>query len=1111
MIRAPLLFLIPLIILGNTDRVIADETNCPIPVAQVISVQGSVERQQFKSSKWKSVQNNDKICPGDQIRNLNRSRAVISFKDKSYLTLDKNSALTFKQTKQPSKSILDILKGRFYFRNHDAPRSIELNTPFINAVHEGTEFVLISDSQKTQISVIDGSVLATNAYGKQSITNGQTLVSVKGQAPDLKLQINIENAIQWALYYPPLLNTSPQTTSNSPFASTIDYIRQSKIDMAFNELEAVPNENRDFEYHNLKANLLLSVGDVEQAQHAIQKSLSLNKNNGTALALQSIIALVKNNPEKALQLVERAKISAPSSSIPLIALSYIYETQFKLEKALSSLKKATQLNNLDALAWSRRAQIEIALGQFDLALNAAQRAVEIDGDLTIAQSVLGYSHLFHNDSTEALKLFTAAVLKTPQAPLARFGLGITKIRLGDLDEGSKEIERAVSLDLNNAVIRTYLGKAYYDQNRNDLAELEFNRAISLDPNDPSPWFYKAINKQTKNKPVEAISDMQQALDLNDKRGAYRSRLLLDQDLAAKSASMARIYSDLEFQQLARLEGWKALDIDPTDHSAHRFLADNYASLPRHGPARVSELLQSQLFQPIHALPVHAQSAQANLGLFQGTGPSTPTFNEYNALFRRNQFNFQASGVIGSNNTLGDEAILSGVSDNIGFSLGQFHYETDGFRENNDQDTNIYNFFIQANPSHKTSIQAELTHLTIDKGDLDLRFFSDDFQPELRQNQTVSTARLGLRHSFFPGSTFISSLTYRNIELDTSLPLFGIEAKDQGVLGEIQYLYNEHQYNVISGAGHYYVDKQTRSTFPVLDEDGELNHTNIYLYSTIKAFNSLLLTLGASADFLDKSDIERDQFNPKIGIEWNPFKSTIIRAAIFRTLQRSTISRENTLATIEPTEIAGFNQFYFGTIGEKAWRYGIGLDQTLTRSLNAGIEFSKRDLKSPTISLSPPFFEKQVINVDVDETLTRAYLYWTPFSQIALSAEYLYERLDSSRGELLIENVNELQTHRLPLSIGVFSEWGFSGKVKATYVYQEGEFPSNFNNLVALQDDDQFWVFDASLSYRLPNRYGVISLEGKNLLDQSIHFQDTDATNPTITPERQLLFKMALSF
>src|ERR1043166_8201031 len=161
-------------------------------------------------------------------------------------------------------------------------------------------------------------------------------------------------------------------------------------------------------------------------------------------------------------------------------------------------------------------------------------------------------------------------------------------------------------------MRSYLGKAYFEEKREKQAGDQYQIAKQLDPNDPTPYFYDAILKQTTNRPVEALQDMEQAIERNDNRAVYRSRLLLDADLASRSAALGRIYSDLGFQQLALVEGWKSVNTDPANFSAHRFLADSYSVLPRHEIARVGELLQSQLLQPLNTTPIQPHLAESNL-------------------------------------------------------------------------------------------------------------------------------------------------------------------------------------------------------------------------------------------------------------------------------------------------------------------------------------------------------------------------------------------------------------------------------------------------------------------------------------------------------------------
>ena len=173
------------------------------------------------------------------------------------------------------------------------------------------------------------------------------------------------------------------------------------------------------------------------------------------------------------------------------------------------------------------------------------------------------------------------------------------------------------------MVRSYLGKAYFEEKNDKLDGREYAAAKELDPNDPTPWFYDAIRKQTLNRPVEALQDLQKAMELNDNRAVYRSKLLLDSDLAARSASLARIYSDLGFQQRALVEGYNSVNTDPSNYSAHRFLADSYSALPRHEIARVSELLQSQLLQPNNMTPIQPGLAESNLFLISSGGAAIP--------------------------------------------------------------------------------------------------------------------------------------------------------------------------------------------------------------------------------------------------------------------------------------------------------------------------------------------------------------------------------------------------------------------------------------------------------------------------------------------------------
>jgi tetratricopeptide (TPR) repeat protein len=666
--------------------------------------------------------------------------------------------------------------------------------------------------------------VAANEAGSLTLTSGQSAVAEAGKAPVLRVVARPRDAVQWALYYPPVLYIRPDELPAGPdwqgmMRQSLEFYLRGDLQKAFDSIANVPENVRDPRFFAYRASLLLAVGRVDEADADIQRALRLNSNDSNALALQTIIAVVQNDKDKALQVAQQAVETAPDSATAQIALSYAQQARFDLEGARASLEKAVTLDPQNALAWARLAEIQSSFGELKKALKAAKKAVALDPDLARTQTVLGFTYLIQIKTNQAKEAFAKAIALDQAAPLPRLGLGLAKIREGHLEEGGRDLEVAASLDPNNSLIRSYLGKAYYEEKRIGLDEREYAVAKELDPKDPTPWLYDAIAKQTTNRPVEALHDMQQSIELNDNRLVYRSRLLLDSDLAARSASLSRIYTDLGFQQLALVEGWKSVNTDPSNFSAHRFLADSYSVLPRHEIARVSELLQSQLLQPINITPIQPRLAESNLFLISAGGPGALTFNEFNPLFNRNGVDVQASGLFSEHNTFGGEGVVSGIYKKFSFSVGGTHFGTDGFRPNNDQKDDIVNAFTQLELDYKTSLQAEFRYRNTNHGDLELNFFPDDFRPNVREQTETYTYRLGLRHAVSPSSILLGSFTYqhRDNSLHDNPIVSDINSIDdnfpdeKALSGEAQYLFKSKYINIISGIGYFKIDAKEELT------------------------------------------------------------------------------------------------------------------------------------------------------------------------------------------------------------------------------------------------------------------------------------------------------------
>jgi outer membrane receptor protein involved in Fe transport len=282
---------------------------------------------------------------------------------------------------------------------------------------------------------------------------------------------------------------------------------------------------------------------------------------------------------------------------------------------------------------------------------------------------------------------------------------------------------------------------------------------------------------------------------------------------------------------------------------------------------------------------------------------------------------------------------------------------------------------------------------------------------------------------------------------------------------------------------------------------------VYAYSYINLVKNVTFTVGASADFLsgDSPDVgNKDQFNPKFGITWNPFPATTVRAAAFRVVKRTLITDQ----TLEPTQVAGLNQFFDDFNGTEAWRYGGAIDQKITQDIFGGAEFSKRDLKVTFLDFTEDPANPTAREVDWNEYLARAYLFWTPHPWLGLRTEYIFERF--KRDEKFTFGLKELDTHRVPLGLAFFHPSGLSTSLTATYFNQDGEFQRLLTGNFETGKDD-FWTVDAAIGYRLPKRYGFITVGARNLFDQKFKFFDTDLRNPLIQPDRTVFARVTLSF
>ncbi len=692
-----------------------------------------------------------------------RSRAAVRLEDTGQvIRLDQGTTLRVLPPRQPGRPLLDLSRGIIDLFS-PAGRPLDVQTPYVTAGVEGTEFfVVVNPSRKvTEVGVIEGQVGLENAQGRLSLAAGEAAAAQAGLAPR-RIEITPRDQVRWAIYYPPTMWELP--AAGAPIDPTVyrawQAWRAGALAATVREINAISSTERlnavSLDY---LAAILISLGRVDEARPLLDRSVRLDPTSPRAPALRAIVEVARNQPQQAAEAADAAVTLAPASPASRIAQSYALQSGLRLEEARSALLAATPPD--DPLVQARLAEVEFYLGNIGAARHAAERAIAAAPALSRPRSILGFVDLAQFRFAAAEDAFRAAATLDPADPLPRLGLGLTGFAVVDFAEGTKELEIAVALNPSSSILRSYLGKAYAADWRYDQAFREWGLAQQLDPKDPTSWLYQALANRSLNRPGDALTDVQKSIELNDNRAVYRSRLLLDQDLATRGADLAGIYRDLGFNQAALDQGYKSVNTDPSNPSAHRFLSETFLGLPRHETASDSELLQSLLLQPLNINPPPPRLSRQAIGILPLFEPTRLGYNEFSPLFASDGLGLLTDGFAGNFGTIGGTLLANGLYRNLSGSIGQFYSRTDGIHANGDLRRRITDIILQPALAENASLLAEYRYSDFDAGDFQNRFNLSNFDPLQRQTDRTRQYRLGGRFDAAPGVTLVGVWTGGN--------------------------------------------------------------------------------------------------------------------------------------------------------------------------------------------------------------------------------------------------------------------------------------------------------------------------------------------------------------
>lgn len=235
------------------------------------------------------------------------------------------------------------------------------------------------------------------------------------------------------------------------------------------------------------ASLLIHFGMIQQALTVLEKA----KNSGQvsyemAVSLGSLY-LSKNNWNDAFNAYEAALSLKPNCFDCMLSLSKVALLQQDPEKALAYLIRAkrAQPDNAEVLFEFGKACLELDL--VDDALPALQKASDLRPGNDSYKYVLASAQVSKKQYEVARKLLEGLLAKHPNDPDLNYVLGSLLFLEVKFDEAAKYLSRSVQLRPNQSAAYYYLGLVAEGKGDNQKAANTFRDVLDRDPQYGAAW------------------------------------------------------------------------------------------------------------------------------------------------------------------------------------------------------------------------------------------------------------------------------------------------------------------------------------------------------------------------------------------------------------------------------------------------------------------------------------------------------------------------------------------------------------------------------------------------------------------------------------------------
>ena len=172
----------------------------------------------------------------------------------------------------------------------------------------------------------------------------------------------------------------------------------------------------------------IMLNDYDAAEKTIRKYLLLNKNNGAAYFHLGNIALLQGKSAEAKAFYSKAELLGFTERVMYLNLASYYEDKGETEKAIEQYSKMLVKDKYDYEALLRKTQLQIRIGEYVKAFEAAKQMVSTDIDRFEGHHYVYICLIGLNRQEDAKKYLKETEIRFPENMTVKFD----KIRLMDM-------------------------------------------------------------------------------------------------------------------------------------------------------------------------------------------------------------------------------------------------------------------------------------------------------------------------------------------------------------------------------------------------------------------------------------------------------------------------------------------------------------------------------------------------------------------------------------------------------------------------------------------------------------------------------------------------------